>query len=120
MRPMTDRSDASVSLRERIARVMFEAYGDTTSPGWDAEYPSMKKIYFDQADAVLAVLANLPESVIERAARGFYEPTVITGVQPSWDRLREVSPEIAINYRRGMRAAFRAAFGINNYKENGK
>ncbi|WP_282824146.1 hypothetical protein [Gulosibacter sediminis] len=59
------------SLREAIARAMFDAYDDPTSPDFAEESEAMRGIYLTMADAVLdllAVLTDLPDDVIEPVA----------------------------------------------------
>lgn len=64
----------------------------------------------DMADAVLAVLRDLPDDVIERAARELFleDANVAYEEWPEWDSPENIGKPI---YIENARAAFRAAFG---------
>lgn len=87
---MTDKT-----LRTAIARAISP---DWWSDGIAVENREVKQeISLEQADAVLKVLADLPETVIERAAEGLHDAA-----------FGQELPEAPIDLAR---AAFRAAFG---------
>lgn len=107
-------------LRDAIVRVLYEHHveGMTDPHTWEAiveggknrpypEYPHLVDEFRARADAVLAILAELPESVIERAAAQIYYWDVNPTTQ-DWESRPSGGQE---DYREGARAAFRAAFG---------
>ena len=100
------------TLRTAIAQAIRGA--DPAPIGDGIQYEAMV-FPLEAADAVLAVLADLPDDVIERAARWMYDE--YTALMPdAWER-DEFGRE---EWRVDARNVLRAALGINNYKEKSK
>lgn len=97
----------STSLREAIARALHRQATDDGEVhelwGGVSEHEEEVAEWLPFADAVLAVLADLPDDVIERAALALIDRD---GFEP--DLLLDVSRS---EYRSDARAAFTAAFG---------
>lgn len=117
MNEVLDEAMTDNSLRNAIARAMYEHVNRESEPEdvtpWEVLNRAWKQAYLAQADAVLAVLADLPESVIERAARYTLSQGYGCGdcFEHVYDPCYDTCNRCAALGREFAGALFRAAFG---------
>lgn len=102
------------SLRTAIEQALFTAIQDqprgvggqvVSFYGFEDMPLRLRQTIRDEADAVLAVLTDLPETVIERAARWMYDE--YTALMPdAWERDEFGREEWRVDARGMLRAAF--------------
>ena len=107
----------STTLREAIAEAIFngEFTGvarDTLATLWAAEVGNFgdDTVWHNQADAVLAVLADPPVEVVERAARALFEDPISSGSY-TWAEMVQEDESRAELWRDDACRILKAAFG---------
>lgn len=59
----------AISMRERIAKLLYEQNFDAYWAGWDNEDSATRSIWLEDADAVLAELASPTDGMVEAHAK---------------------------------------------------
>lgn len=91
------------SVRGLIARALS---AQTTCDG----EPHPSELHYRQTDAVLAVLADLPYEVVERAARALFEDPISSGSY-TWAEMAQGDESRAELWRDDARRILKAVFG---------
>lgn len=103
-------------LRDVLARAMFDDDTATLSQGmrehyWRVYHADGDDEYYPHADSVLRALADLPDDVIEQAAKGI-DPDAFTMTRDEYRSLYGAFPAGARMTAKGeVKAAFQAVFG---------
>ena len=98
-------------LRDLIARVIFRGqWKDPENEFAKHQWVQFKELYLADADAVLAVLADPPVEVVERAARALFEDPISSGSY-TWAEMVQEDESRAELWRDDACRILKAVFG---------